>query len=253
MRGETSSTRDTLLDGRVSLLQPSRGYRVAIDTLLAAAAVPIRPGQSLLDAGAGTGALGLCVMARVRGVQLTAVEILDRHVDYLEANLAHAGARIVAGDITSDVLRGENFDHVATNPPFFEPGAHRLPRCASKRSADHAGIDPGSWMEACMRRTVSGGTLVVINTADKAGLLLSEMSGRFGDLLVVPIFTRPGHPFAHRVILRGRKGSRAPLRLHKGLYLRRENGDETDEARAILRDAAGLDTVMEGTRCSSRQ
>ena len=48
-------TTDRLLGGRLILRQPARGYRVAVDTVLLAAAVPARPGARLVELGAGVG------------------------------------------------------------------------------------------------------------------------------------------------------------------------------------------------------
>ena len=44
------TTRDTLLGGRVTIFQPARGYRAAIDPVMLAAAVPARSGEAVLDA-----------------------------------------------------------------------------------------------------------------------------------------------------------------------------------------------------------
>src|SRR5690348_10207584 len=66
---------DALLGGRVKLLQPVEGYRVAIDPVLLAAAVPAGAGDSVLDLGCGVGAAALCLAARVPGCRVTGVEV----------------------------------------------------------------------------------------------------------------------------------------------------------------------------------
>jgi len=50
---------DTLLDGRVSLIQPRRGYRVAVDAVLLAAATAAAAGDRVADLGTGVGAAAL--------------------------------------------------------------------------------------------------------------------------------------------------------------------------------------------------
>ena len=68
-------TSDTLLGGRVALQQPAVGYRVAIDPVLLAAAVPASPGERALDVGCGVGAGTLCLASRVGGLHVTGIEV----------------------------------------------------------------------------------------------------------------------------------------------------------------------------------
>src|SRR5262245_60494228 len=72
---EVTVTEDTLLGGRVQLLQPARGYRVAVDAVLLAAAVDAAPTDQVLDLGAGVGAVGLCLAARLPGCQIVGIEL----------------------------------------------------------------------------------------------------------------------------------------------------------------------------------
>ncbi len=55
--GLTDVTTDALLGGRVRLYQPRHGYRVAIDPVFLAAAVPVVRGDRVLDVGRGLYAL----------------------------------------------------------------------------------------------------------------------------------------------------------------------------------------------------
>jgi len=56
---------DGVLGGRLRLRQPTSGYRVAIDPVFLAAAVPAGPRDTVLDIGCGVGAAALCLAARV--------------------------------------------------------------------------------------------------------------------------------------------------------------------------------------------
>ena len=48
---------DALLGGRVRLIQPVRGYRAGMDAALLAAAAPAAPGERVIEAGCGAGAV----------------------------------------------------------------------------------------------------------------------------------------------------------------------------------------------------
>jgi tRNA1(Val) A37 N6-methylase TrmN6 len=83
--GATST--DDFLGGRLSIIQPRKGHRAGSDAVFLAAAAPARAGERVLDIGAGVGVAGLCLLARVPGIELTAVEI-----DHELATLAAANA-----------------------------------------------------------------------------------------------------------------------------------------------------------------
>src|SRR5215813_3874054 len=68
-------TEDRLLGGRIQLIQPQEGYRVAIDPVFLAAAVPAAPGDLVLDVGAGVGAAALCLAWREPGCQVRGIEM----------------------------------------------------------------------------------------------------------------------------------------------------------------------------------
>ena len=63
-----------LLNGRVRLRQPARGYRAGMDAALLAAAVAPQAGQSVIEAGCGAGAVLMQIAARHPGVRLTGLE-----------------------------------------------------------------------------------------------------------------------------------------------------------------------------------
>src|ERR1044071_3667909 len=73
---ETSAiTEDRILGGRIQLRQPAAGYRVGIDPVFLAAAVPPRERGRALDLGCGVGAAALCLALRQPGLQVTGLEI----------------------------------------------------------------------------------------------------------------------------------------------------------------------------------
>ena len=79
------------------------------------------------------------------------------------------------------------------------------------------------WVDAAARLLHSAGTLTLIWRADGLAEVLAALDGRFGGVAVLPVHGRAGQP-AIRVLVRARKGSRAPLALLPGLMLNDEDG-----------------------------
>ncbi|MFP4361392.1 MAG: methyltransferase, partial [Alphaproteobacteria bacterium] len=127
-------TTDRLLGGRLVVRQPARGYRIAIDTVLLAAAVPARPGRRLVELGAGVGGAALAVAARVPGA---AVLALERDVVLARALAANARANglaervhAVVADAAAPPVAAGGADVLFTNPPYAAANAGSAPATA---------------------------------------------------------------------------------------------------------------------------
>ena len=68
------------------------------------------------------------------------------------------------------------------------------------------------WVKTAATHAVPNGEIVFIHVAERLPALLAAFESRFGAITVLPLAPRDGEP-AHRVLVRGIKGSRAPLTL----------------------------------------
>jgi tRNA1(Val) A37 N6-methylase TrmN6 len=240
---------DGFLGGRLRVLQPRRGYRAATDPVLLAAAVPARPGDRVLELGCGAGVASLCLGARVPGLQLFGLERQAAYADLARKNAANNGIALdaVEGDLARmpEALRGA-FQQVIANPPFFAAGDGTPAADTGRETAQREETPLAQWIDTATRRLTPGGWLTVIHLAPRLPDLLAAVDHRLGSVTVLPLAPRQGRE-ATRVILRARKGGRAPFRLLAPLILHEgqaHDGDRdsyTQEARALLRDAAALD------------
>ena len=249
-RPETAIREDAVLDGRVRLRQPVAGYRVAVDPVLLAAAVPARAGEHVLDLGTGVGGAALCLLARVPGVRAVGLDLQADLVRLAAGNavLNDAAFRPVAGDIAQPPFPADSVDHVMANPPYLRPEtARRSPDAARDRANVEGAAGLDTWIATALRLVRPGGSVTFIHRADRLDALLAFLHGRAGAIEVCPIWPRAGTPTepgdAKRVVVRARAGRRTPLRLAPGLALHDPGGGDSAAARAVLREARSLADV----------
>lgn len=241
----TEIVENALLGGRVRLRQPAKGYRAGMDAALLAASISVQPGQRVIEAGCGAGAVLMQIAARRSGVRLTGLE-RDSAMAALareNATLNEAEATILEGDVAAGfrALELEPFDWAISNPPFFDdPAALRAPS-PGKRGAWMADDGLAAWTGFLLKAVREGGRIVMIHRADRLADLLALLGEKAGSFAV-----RGLHPYADepakRVVVSAIKTGKAPLRLLPPLILHDRNGAKhTPEAEAILRGEASLD------------
>ena len=241
------TTEDAVLDGRVRLTQPARGYRAGMDAALLAAACDAKPGERAIEAGCGAGAALLAAAARREGVSFLGLERDPEAAALARANAEANGlsgrVEIVEADVAQrfPALKRPVFDAALANPPFFDDPAALRPPTAEKHGAWMADDGLAAWTGFLLKAVREGGTITVIHRADRLADLLALLGETAGSFQV-----RPVQPFADapakRVVVRAVKTGKAPLRLLPALVLHdREGGGHTAEAEAILRGRAALD------------
>lgn len=244
-------TDDKFLMGRLRLLQPAKGYRAATDPVLLAAACPALAGQSVLDLGCGAGAAALCLAARVGGLSLAGLEVQPDYADLARRNADRNGVtfEVVTGDLNAmpRALR-RGFDHVIANPPYYGAGGTASP-VAGRDRAVRVETPIARWVAAAATRLNPGGWLTMIFATPCLPDALAALSPKMGSAQVLPLAPREGRE-APRVILRARKGGRAPFRLlapfviHQGPEHDGDRESYTDAANAVLRGGGDLSAAF---------
>ena len=257
-------TDDAVLDGRLRLWQPRRGHRFGHDAILLAASTPARNGDRAAELGAGVGAAGLALAARVPGVRITLVEI-DQHLAALAAENAmrnqladrvDAAALDIAAPVSAFTVIGlapASCDVVLMNPPFNDPDRHRPSPDPRRREAhDLAPQSLVRWIDAAARLLRPGGTLTMIFRADGIVGLLNALGGEFGAITLLPVHGKP-HASAIRVITGAIKGSGAPPTILPGLVLTASDGTPSQAAEAVLRHGAELTLLISTGRGGAKE
>jgi len=220
-----------------------------MDAMILAAAVPAHFTGRLVDLGAGSGGAALAVLSRLtqgseqvndpsdvktalKHVQVTLVEKsslmlnfaqktkdhplnahLCQHISIIAADVSWRGKRRVEAG-----LADHSFDFALMNPPFNEPN-DRPPPDAEKAQA-HVMVEDmwQDWLRTAAAIVRPGGGLALIARPSSLHDILAAAKGRFGGLVITPIFPRLGRD-AIRIIISGQRGSRKALAIGQPLIL----------------------------------
>jgi tRNA1(Val) A37 N6-methylase TrmN6 len=225
------------------LRQPKSGHRAGHDAMLLAAATPARPGQRVVDFGAGVGAAGFAVASRVTGIELILVEIDAGLADLARGNaVANAiAAEVIVLDVTSAAdafaasgLTPDSVDVVLMNPPFNDSARHRASPDQARSIAHVAtAATLEGWIHAGRRILKSGGVLSLIWRADGLVEVLAALDRGFGSFAILPVHANAVTP-AIRVLIRAIKGGKAPTQIHAALLLNDESALPNKQLQDIL-------------------
>ncbi|MBI3419165.1 MAG: methyltransferase domain-containing protein [Proteobacteria bacterium] len=233
------TTEDKLLGGKVIIIQPAKGYRVAIDPVLLAACVPAEAGQSVLDLGSGTGAASFCLRARVN-CRITGIENNPDHLALSRQSLEKNGwgkdVSFVEGNIQNPPpeIPMASFDWVMANPPYFNEAAYSA--SLTGKNAAHAsagGIAP--WLECAARFLKPSGWFFLIYPAEDEDVL-AELNRVFREIRILRVQPRAGED-SKRLLIAASPSGRPVIAEAGSLILHEDNGDYTEPAHAILWDA----------------
>ncbi len=219
------TTRDTLFNGALTLEQPAKGYRFGSDAVMLAAHLDARLGDHILDMGCGVGAVMLSIVRRLDGVEVTGIDIQENLITLAQKNIAQNGfdtcARAMVGDIRDKALFKQlgSFEHIVINPPYYKRDKTQTPKTEHKELS-HTDISGTieEWIVAANRFLKPKGTITIIYPTGQLPELLTLCERYFGGITVTPLWPKPDIP-SNRVIIRGTKGSKAPLTLERGIVM----------------------------------
>ncbi len=261
-RPADATTVDAFLGGRFHAVQRGQGeHRSGLEAILLSAAVGSDFAGTAVDLGAGSGVAGMAIAVRAPASRVVLVErdedsvgaarlslalpenaVFASRVSILEADImAPEGERVAAG------LERSFADLVVTNPPFRRPESGTQSPVPGRKDAHVLGDGAlETWVRTGTSILKSTGRMTVIFRADGLTELLTALTGRFGNITVLPIHPRTGSA-AKRVLVTAEKGSRAFERILPGLVLHADAGHAyRDDVDQILRGRASLAEVQPG-------
>lgn len=226
-------TKDSILNGAISLYQPKRGYRIAIDPIILASAIKIKEDQTILDVGCGVGTISLILKYLDKSQKITSIDIDPFMTDLCKKNseINNLPLNIINHGIDFDILKGKNFDCVVTNPPFYNLGSFRSSE--KKLTANFETISIENWISFCIKRLRNQGIFYIIHIPEKLNSILVAFGDSVGKIEIVPIYSH-SNQCAKRIIVKCKKGSKEPLKILPGIISHQENNEYSDTLKSIL-------------------
>jgi tRNA1(Val) A37 N6-methylase TrmN6 len=239
-----STTDDAFLGGALVLRQPAKGYRISSDAVLLAALTPLRPGQKILDLGTGYGQIGLCLLARESGLQVTGLELLPEVAELARHNATANGMadrfEVVCGDVANTRLAG--FDIVVCNPPYRKAETHTASADIIKATAttENPSVPLQAWVQTASAALAPKGHLLLIHDAQREGEILDALeAARLGTVQILPLISKAGSA-PNRLILNAAHGDVSVVR-HPPLVLHEADGKWCQEIERVLRTPLPLE------------
>jgi tRNA1Val (adenine37-N6)-methyltransferase len=234
-----AQTVDPILGGALTIVQPSGGYRFAIDSVLLARFARPRQRARVLELGAGCGVVSVILAALHYPREVVAVELQPRVAAMIAHNAALNGVamRAICADVRRIVpgLTPATFDYVVANPPYRAAWRGRESPDAERRVArGGGGAMLSDFVAAAGHYANHGGKVAIVFTASRTAELVAEMKQRSLEPKRIRfVHSRPGEP-ATMILLEARKGGGIEAIIEPPLFIYSSPGVYTDEARAML-------------------
>ena len=146
---------------------------------------------SVIDLGAGSGALSLAIATEAPRSRVIAVEKSPDAIVWLKKNVSKISenVRVVEGDV-AEVLPGIKCDIVIANPPYI-PDSQPLPRDVAEHEPHIAlfggetGMElPQRFINAAARLLKSGGVLAIEHTEEQGAAIDAVLSKEFHEIVL---------------------------------------------------------------------
>jgi tRNA1Val (adenine37-N6)-methyltransferase len=225
--------------GIVTIRQEKEGARFTLDSLLLADFCRIKPHDTVLEPGAGTGIVSLLLAKKYPETAVVAVENQAEAAALCRQNILDNGLddRILffENDIRTlaKVLKPSTFDVIVANPPYTRSGTGKESPHAGRLSARHdLHGDLKAWLDLQVFLKNKGRYVFVFPSDRLAELISLLRSRKLEPKCMRLVHPRPDKP-ASLVLLEAVKASGIGLEVLSPLIVHRDDGGYTDEMRRI--------------------
>ncbi len=224
--------------GVVQIIQPAKGHRFTLDSILLADFCRIKPKERVLEPGAGTGVISLLLAKKYPRSLLYPVEVQDDLYDLCEENRrintldnivpVHRDIRRLYQTIMPGI-----FDVLVTNPPYVRTGTGRTSPDVNRKVARQDLLARIEFWLDLQKFLKQGGRYNIVFPTRRLAELLSLMRTRRME----PKRMRMVHPYAGKpaslVLIEAVKEGGTDLEILPPLVVHEQGGEYTLEVKDI--------------------
>jgi tRNA1(Val) A37 N6-methylase TrmN6 len=244
-----AETRDKILGGTLTIVQPRTGYRFAVDAILLGRFARPRSRDRVLELGAGCGVVSIMLAALHHPREVAALELQSDLAEMAARNASLndlSMVRTICGDLRAQRIEGlapATFDLVVANPPYRALRSGRESPNHSRRVArGERGATLAEFVAAAARYASHGAKATFVFTAARSAELIATLRAHALEPKRIRfVHPRTGMP-ASTILVDARKGGGVEVEVESPLVLYSHAGVYTDEARELLDTA-----VLTGT------
>ena len=248
MTTETHDSISLLGAGVVKIIQPKKGARFTLDSLLLADFCRIKPRDRILELGAGTGVISLLLAKKFPNARFVADELEPQAYGLLCRNIEMNGLPDSIAPLDRNVndlghsVAPDTFDILIANPPYTKSGTGRKSPSPERQTARQDQAAPlHAWL-ACRDLLKNRGKYFLVFPAGRAAELISLLR----EKRLEPKRLRFVHPHHHKpaslVLIEAVKAAGTGIEVLPPLVVHGMGGEYSDEINKIY----GMDSAPAG-------
>ena len=227
---------DELHRNGYKIIQDKGRFCFGMDAVLLSGFARVKPGEKVLDLGAGTGIIPILLEAKTDGEHFTGLEIQPESADMASRSVAYNDLQdkidIVVGDIkdASQRFGASSFDVITTNPPYMI-GQHGIKNDQdAKAIARHEILcDLDDILRESAKMLKPSGRFYMVHRPFR----LAEIFSKMIEYRIEPKRMQLVYPFVDKepnmVLIEGLRGGKSRITVEKPLIVYKEPGVYTDE------------------------
>jgi len=213
-------------------------FQPGTDSFLLGAFPRLKPRLRVCDLGAGTGLLGLLLLAREPSLLVTNVELQSAAVELARRNaqLNELSVTCLQADLrdSAQLPQAGSFDLVISNPPYFEQGTGvSSPHPARAAARSEATCTLQELCAAAARLLTYGGRFALVFRTERLAELLETLRQYRLEPKRLRFVQHTAHAAPSLLLLEARKGGHPGLTVEAPLLLQDPEGTPSEEYNAI--------------------